>query len=200
MMKSNVVLVFFLIVMAVMVVAALMFPEQLQELLDRPSLYRHVLFAHIVAATLFFANAVIGILWEARSLASGRADVILHTYSTVAWLDAGFSSPLIVLTLISGITLSIVLDGMWQIGWLSLAFVLFVLSGVVWVVSDIPTQYRIRKLIAAVDPDARTLPEELLRLLRMRLWVSLAGVLPIVAVFVLMVYKPGILPIGRWFG
>ena len=200
MMKSNVVLVFFLVVMAVMIVVALVFPAQLQEFLNRPSLYRHVLFAHIVAAALFFANAVIGILWEARSLASGRADIVLHTYNTVAWLDAGFSSPLIVLTLISGIILSIVLGGMWQIGWLSLAFLLFLLSGVVWVVSDIPTQYRIKKLIAAVDPDAQTLPEELMRLIRMRLWISIAGVLPIVVVFVLMVYKPEIVPIGRWFG
>jgi hypothetical protein len=33
----------------------------------------------------------------------------------------------------------------------------------------------------------------------MRLWVSLAGVLPLVIVFALMVYKPEILPVGRWF-
>jgi uncharacterized membrane protein len=200
MMKSKAVLVFFLAVMTGMVVVALAFPAELQELLNRPSLYRHLLFAHIVATALFFANAVVGILWEARALASGRAHIVLHTYDTVAWLDAGFSSPLIVLALISGIMLSIALGGMWQIGWLSLAFLLFVLSGVVWVVSDIPTQYRIKKLIAAVDPDAERLPEELMRLLRMRLWISIAGVLPLVMVFVLMVYKPEIVPLSRWFG
>lgn len=191
-MKTNVVLIFFLVLMTVMIVLALTFPEQIERLLDRPSLYRHVLFAHMISVALFFANAVIGILWEARSLTSGRAPIILHTYDTVAWLDARFSSPLIILSLISGIMLTIILGGMREIGWLSLAFLLFVLSGVVWVAGDIPTQYKIKKLFANVDPDAESLPEALMRLLRMRLWISMAGVVPLIAVFILMAYKPAI--------
>jgi uncharacterized membrane protein len=199
-MKTKRVLIFFLAIMVVMVFLALLLPEQLKGLLNRPSLYRHVLFAHIVAVTLFFANGVIGILWESRSLASGRADAILHTYNTVAWLDARFSSPMIVISLIAGIMLSIMLGDIWQIGWLSLAFLLFVFSGLVWVAGDIPTQYKIKQLITDVDPGAQNLPEELMRLLKMRLWISIAGVVPLVAVFVLMVYKPEIVPVAQWFG
>ena len=198
--KTKRVLVFFLLIMLGMVVFALVFPDRVEELLDRPSLYRHVLFVHIVAATLFFANAVIGILWEYRSLASRRPAVILYTYDTVAWLDARFSSPMIVITVIAGIMMSTILGDMWQIGWLSLAFLLFVVSGVVWVGVDIPTQYRIKKLIAEVDPGAEALPRELMRLLTLRLWISMAGVIPLVAVFVLMVYKPEITPVAQWFG
>ncbi|TVR55634.1 MAG: DUF2269 family protein, partial [Spirochaetaceae bacterium] len=152
--KTKRVLVFFLVVMVGMILFALLFPDHLKELLDRPSLYRHVLFVHVVSATLFFANAVIGILWEYRSLASGRPEAILHTYGTVTWLDARFSSPMIVVTVVAGIMLSVILGDLWQIGWLSLAFLLFIFSGLVWVVSDIPTQYRIKKLIADVDPGA----------------------------------------------
>lgn len=199
-MKSRRILLIYLAVMAGMVVLAVAFPERLTAFLNRPSLYRHVLFIHILAVTLFFANAVIGVLWEWRSLASGRAEAILHTYDTVTWLDARFSSPLIVLSLISGITLTVILGDIWQIGWLSLAFILFLLSGAVWIASDIPTQYRIKRLIAEVDPAAKTLPTELLRLLKMRLWISIAGVLPLLAVFALMVYKPLIVPVAGWFG
>jgi uncharacterized membrane protein len=199
-MTTKRVLMVFLGIMAAMIVLALIFPERLMAFLDRPELYRHVLFAHIVVVTLFFANGVIGILWESRSLVSGRADAILHTYNTVAWLDARFSSPLIVLSVISGITLSVILGGFRQTGWLSLSFLLFIFSGLVWVAGDIPTQYRIKKLIAAVDPDAPTLPDELMRLLGMRLWISIAGVVPLVVVFALMVYKPEILPVNGWFG
>ena len=199
-MKTKKVLIFFLAIMVGMVIFAILFPDQLEVILNRPSLYPHILFAHIVAVTLFFANAVIGILWESRSLASGRADAILHTYNTVTWLDARFSSPLIVISLISGIMLSIILGGMWQIGWLSLAFLLFIFSGLVWVVSDIPTQYKIKKLITDVDPGAQVVPGELMRLLKMRLWISIAGVVPLLAVFVLMVYKPEIVPAVQWFG
>jgi len=199
-MKSKRVLVIFLSIMAAMIVLAVVFSDQLTALLDRPSLYRHALFTHIVAVTLFFANAVIGILWESRSLTEGRAGVILHTYNTVTWLDARFSSPLIVVSLISGIMLSIMMGDMWQIGWLSLAFLLFLFSGLVWVASDIPTQYKIKKLLAEVDPDQQTLPGELMRILRIRIWISMAGVAPLLAVFVLMVYKPEITPVAQWFG
>jgi uncharacterized membrane protein len=199
-MKTKRILVVFLVLMAGMIVFAVAFPDQLKALLDRPAMYRHVLFVHIVAVTLFFANAVIGILWEHRSLATGQPSAILHTYNTVAWLDARFSSPLIVVSLISGIMLSIILGDIWQIGWLSLAFLLFLFSGVVWVVSDIPTQYKVKKLIAEVQPGDESLPDELMRILRMRLWISMAGVLPLIAVFVLMVYQPDIVPVGQWFG
>jgi uncharacterized membrane protein len=199
-MKTKKVLVVFLAIMVAMIVLAIVFPDQLEELLNRPSLYPHVLFVHVVAVTLFFANAVIGILWESRSLASGRAGAIVHTYNTVAWLDARFSSPLIVISLIAGIMLSVMLGNFWQTGWLSLSFLLFLFSGLVWVVSDIPTQYKIKKLIADVDPAAQSIPEGLMRLLKMRLWTSIAGVVPLVVVFVLMVYRPEIVPVARWFG
>ena len=199
-MNTKRVLMFFLAIMVAMVILAFVFLDQLKELLDRPSLYQHVLFAHIVAVTLFFANAVIGILWESRGLASGRADAILHTYNTVTWLDARFSSPMIVISVIAGIILSIIVGDMWQIGWLSVSFLLFVFSGLVWVVSDIPTQYKIKKLITDVDPGAQTIPQELTRLLKMRLWISIAGVVPLIAVFILMVYKPEIVPVAQWFG
>jgi uncharacterized membrane protein len=199
-MKTKRVLVIFLSIMAAMIVLAVVFSDQLTALLDRPALYRHALFTHIVAVTLFFANAVIGILWESRSLTAGRAGVILHTYKTVTWLDARVSSPLIVVSLISGIMLSIMMGDMWQIGWLSLAFLLFLFSGLVWVASDIPTQYKIKKLLAEVDPDQQTLPGELMRILKIRMWISMAGVAPLLAVFVLMVYKPEIAPVAQWFG
>lgn len=199
-MKTKRVLVAFLTLMAGMIVLAIVFDDQIRTLLDRPWIYRHVLFVHVVSVSLFFANAVIGILWEHRSLAAGIPRAILHTYETVSWLDARFSSPLIVVSLVSGITLSMIIGDMWQIGWLSLSFLLFVFSGVVWVVSDIPTQYRIRRLLAEVDPTADSIPEELARILRIRLWISLAGVAPLLVVFALMIYKPEILPVARWFG
>ncbi|TVQ17935.1 MAG: DUF2269 family protein [Spirochaetaceae bacterium] len=198
-MKTKRVLVFFLVLMVGMVIFALVFPDQLRSLLNRPSLHRHVLFIHIVATTLFFANAVVGILWEHRSLASGRPVAILHTYETVTWLDARLSSPLIVVSVVAGIMLSTTYGDIWQVGWLSIAFLLFIFSGLVWVGSDIPTQYRVKRLIADADPLAPELPQELMRLLRLRLWVSIGGVSPLIIVFMLMVYKPDITPVAQWF-
>jgi len=198
-MKTKLVLFCFLGIMAGMIAFAIFFPAQLIALLNRPALYGHALFVHIAATTLFFANAVVGMLWERRSLASGRKDVILHTYATVAWLDARFSSPLIILSVIAGLALSFAMGNLWQIGWLSAGFVLFLLSGLFWVASDIPTQYKVKKLMAQLDPADRALPEELTRLLKLRWWIGLAGVAPLVIVFALMVYKPDIPAVASLF-
>jgi uncharacterized membrane protein len=198
-MKTKHILWLFLAAMAGLIVFAVFFRATFTALLDRPDAYRHALFVHVAAATLFFANAVTGMLWELRSLASGRKDVILHTYETVAFLDARFSSPLILLSLVSGLMLSVLMGDLWGIGWLSAGFVLFLLSGLFWVASDIPTQYRLKSLMAKLDPADSALPEELIRLLRLRWWISLAGVLPLAVAFALMVYKPDIPAPAAWF-
>jgi uncharacterized membrane protein len=191
-MKTKHVLTGLLALMAAMIAFAIFFRADFIALLNQPALYDHALFIHIAAATLFFANAVVGMLWERRSLVSGSKDVILHTYATVAWLDARFSSPLIILSVITGLSLSFMMGDLWQIGWLSAGFVLFMLSGLFWVASDIPTQYKVKQLIARLDPADQALPAELTRLLHLRWWISLAGVAPLVIVFALMVYKPDI--------
>ncbi|MBN1242364.1 MAG: DUF2269 family protein [Spirochaetales bacterium] len=199
-MKTKHVLALFLALMAALVAFALCFRETFLALLDRPELRGHARFVHIAATTLFFANAALGMVWEARSLASGRKETILHTYDTVAWLDARFSSPLIVLSLVSGLMLAVASGDLWHIGWLSNAFVLFLLSGVIWVASDIPTQGKVRRLTAAArESDDEALPAELFHILKLRLWIGLAGVLPLVAVLVLMVYRPDIRAVAAWF-
>lgn len=197
-MKTKYVLIGFLAIMAGMIVVAIVFQEAFMALLGHPAIYSHARFLHIAAVTLFFSNAVVGILWEQRSLASGSKEVILHTYSTVAFLDSRFSSPLIILSLLGGLSLSFNIGELWQIGWLSVSFILFIFSGVFWIISDIPTQYKIKQLISSLKPGDQTLPDELMRLLKLRLWISMAGVIPLVIVFILMVYKPEITAVANW--
>jgi uncharacterized membrane protein len=198
-MKTKYVLFCLLAIMAGMIVFAIFFQAQFIALLNRPALYGHALFVHIAAATLFLANAVTGMLWEKRGLASGRKDIILHTYATVAWLDARFSSPLVILSVIGGLSLGFTKGDLWRIAWLSVGFVLFMLSGIFWVASDIPTQYKVKKLMAQLDPADQALPEELTRLLKLRFWIGLADVVPLAIVFALMVYKPAIPAVASLF-
>ncbi len=198
-MKTKYVLIAFLALMAGMIGFAIFFKAQFIALLNRPALYGHALFVHIASTTLFFANAALGMLWEHRSLKSGSKELILHTYDTVAWLDARFSSPLIVLSVVSGLSLSFMMGDLWSIGWLAAGFILFLLSGALWVLSDIPTQYKLKKLMAALDPADPALPQELIRLLKLRWLIGLAGVIPLVVVFILMVYKPDLPAVGLLF-
>ena len=198
-MKTRFVLAGFLVIMVGMIGFAVFSRETFVALLRHPAVYGHARFVHIAAVTLFFANAVVGILWEQRSLASGNKEVILHTYNTVILFDAHLSSPLIILSVLGGLSLSFNIGELWQIGWLSVGFLLFLLSGLFWIVSDIPAQYKIRRLISRLNPGDSTLPDELTRLLRLRCWISMAGVVPLAIVFALMVYKPEITAVADWF-
>ncbi len=87
----------------------------------------------------------------------------------------------------------------WRIGWLSLGFLLFIFSGMIWIGSDIPTQYRVKKLMASLDPSDPALPKELIQLLKLRWRIGLAGVVPLIGVLALMVYKPEIPAPSLWF-
>jgi len=202
-MKNNLkikpILILFILIMAGMIGFAVFFQDAFIALLQHSALLSHARFLHIAAASLFFANAVVGILWERRSLASGSKEIFLHTYNTVTFLDSLFSSPLIILLLIGGLSLSFNIGDLWQIGWLSVSFLLFLLSGIIWIASDIPTQYKVKKLISQLKPEDQSIPEELIRLLKLRWWISIVGVLPLVVVFILMVYRPDITAVANWF-
>ena len=197
--KTKITMSAFLAIMAVMIGFAVFFQDAFVALLDNPALISHARFLHVTSISLFFANAVIGMMWERRSLDSGSKDIILHTYNTVTFLDSSFSSPMIILLLLGGISLSINLGNFWQIGWLSVSFLLFILSGVIWIVSDIPTQYKVKRLMSGLSQEDQHLPVELISLLRRRWWIGIAGVLPLVIVFILMVYKPDMKAVAYWF-
>lgn len=197
--KTKTILAVFLVVMVVMIGFAVFLQDVFVALLKNPVLLRHARFLHIAAITFFIANAVIGIIWERRSLDSGSKEIILHTYNTVMFLDAFFSSPMIILSLLGGLSLSFKLGELWQIGWLSVSFVLFLLSGIIWIASDIPTQYKVKRFMSRLNQEDQHLPVGLISLLKLRWWIGIAGVLPLVIVFVLMVYKPDIPAVANWF-
>ena len=196
---TKIILLLLLAVMAAMILGAVFFKEAFISLMQQPMLQNHARMMHIAAVTIFFANAVVGMIWERRSLATGNKEIILFTYNTVTLLDSLLSSPLIILSLIGGLSLSFRLGELMQIGWLSVSFLLFLFSGLVWVITDIPTQYKVKRLIASIRPEDRTLPSELIRIMKLRWWVGIAGVLPLVVAFFLMVYKPDMIAVAEWF-
>ena len=196
---TKIILLVLLAVMAAMILGAVFFRDAFVSLMLQPALQSHARMMHIAAATIFFANALVGMIWERRSLATGNQQIVLFTYNTVTTLDSLLSSPLIILSLIGGLSLSFRLGELMQIGWLSVSFLLFLLSGLVWVISDIPTQYKVKRLIAGIQPEDQTLPAELVRVMKLRWWIGIAGVLPLVVIFFLMVYKPDMLAVADWF-
>lgn len=196
---TKIILMLLLAVMAAMILGAVFFKEAFISLMQQPMIQNHARMMHIAAVTVFFANAVVGMIWERRSLATGNKEIVLFTYNMVTFLDTLLSSPLIILSLIGGLSLSFQLGELMQIGWLSVSFLLFLLSGLVWVITDIPTQYKVKRLIVSIQPEDQALPPELIRIMKLRWWIGIAGVLPIVVVFFLMVYKPDMTAVADLF-
>jgi len=197
--KAKFILIILWVIVVGVLLLAVLFKDFFTSLLPGLNLYRLTLLFHNISVSLFFANAVIGMMWESRSLASGSKEVLLHTYKTVTHLDSVFSTPLIVLTLISGLAMTYSRGSLWEVGWLSVSFLLFILSGVIWIASDIPTQYKVKRLLAELQNSKGGIPEELTRLLKLRWWIGILGVLPLVIVFFLMVYKPDVTAVAYWF-
>lgn len=184
--------------MAALVLVAVVAPHRFVSWLAQPGLYLHAKLVHILSVTLFFANVVIGTLWETRSLRSGEPQIIRHTYETVAWMDAFFTVPLILVAVLSGLSLGTLLGGVFSMGWLVVSLVIFGLSGVAWLALDIPSQYRVKSLMAAQPAGATSLGPELLGLLRFRRALNLITIAPLLVVFGLMVHKPEIAWLRPW--
>ena len=127
MVKTSKILKLSLVLMGGMIVVGLVFPRQFKDFFTKPEMHLYAKFFHIISVTLVFANAVIGTLWETRGLLSKRAEVIRYTYQTVTWMDSVFTAPLILIAVFSGILMATNLGGVWNVGWLSCAFVVFLL-------------------------------------------------------------------------
>lgn len=185
--------------MASMIVFGLIFPITFKSLFSHPEFHVYAKFLHVFSVTLVFANAVIGTLWETRGLLSKRAEIIRYTYQMVTWMDSVFTAPLVVVSVLSGILMATNLGGVWNVGWISVAFVIFLFSGLFWVALDIPTQYRVNRLFHQLNDNIEVLPSQITRLLWFRLGVNLFSLFPLVLVFFLMIFKPEIQPVSEWF-
>jgi uncharacterized membrane protein len=196
--RSKRLLLFYLAVMGLLLLAGLLWPDHFTAALARPQFYLHAKFVHVLFVTLLFGNAVIGTMWEIRSVMSGRTDIVRYTYATVSWLDAVFTAPLIIVSVVSGIMLATILGGVFRIGWVTVGFSLFLLTGLVWVLADIPNQYRLNRLLDASNGGAGGFSPELKVLLRRRMAVNAFGILPLLIVFYLMVHKPQMPKLTAW--
>jgi hypothetical protein len=82
--NSKTILTILLVIMAAMIIFAVISRDLFISVLRNATLLRHARFLHITASCLFFSNAMVGILWERKSLSSGNKEIIIHTYNTVA--------------------------------------------------------------------------------------------------------------------
>ena len=152
--------------------------------------YLWVKWLHILSSTLLFGTGI-GIAFFMR-LAHRRGNVaeIAGTARTVVVADACFTAPAVVMQLATGLWLTnrsgIGLSPLW----VRAALLLFCLVGACWL-PVLWLQMRARDLAAAAVLNNSSLPASYYRIMRWWFWFGWPAFFGVIAIFWLMVEKPG---------
>ena len=149
------------------------------------SLYLWIKLLHILSATVLFGTGLGTAFFMLKAYLSENDAAMAVTTRTVVMADWLFTTPAIVLQLLSGIWLTLYLNISMQSAWFNIVIGLFVFVGACWI-PVVWIQIRIRDLIAAGEPrdSYRTL---------MRCWLALGvpAFSSVIVIFYLMVFKVG---------
>ena len=154
------------------------------------SLYLGIKLLHVVSATILFGTGLGTAFFMFQAYRGGNDEAMKSTTQTVVLADWLFTTPAVVVQIVSGVWLTQRLGIPFTSAWFVAVIALFCLVGACWL-PVVWIQIRIRELFregAGID-ECRTL---------MRVWIAL-GVPAFTAVLILfwlMVFKPGM---GRFF-
>ncbi|MBI3774501.1 MAG: DUF2269 domain-containing protein [Gammaproteobacteria bacterium] len=144
---------------------------------------------HILGACLFLGNIIVSAFWKVLADRTGNYSVIRFATRLVNITDTVFTGLGATLLLVTGHVLAGNYGGIYSNGWILWSYVLFGISGAIWVAVLVPIQFKQAQILRVSTIEE--IPKEYHRLAR--LW-SLAGTLatlfPLPAVY-LMVSRGG---------
>ncbi|WAC62871.1 DUF2269 domain-containing protein [Pseudoxanthomonas sp. SL93] len=152
--------------------------------------YLWVKWVHILASTLLFGTGL-GIaffMWLAHL--RGDARVIASTARTVVIADTCFTAPAVAMQLGTGLWLTHLLGLPLDVFWLKSALLLFFVVGACWL-PVLWLQIRARDLAVQAVATAQPLPPAYYRAMRWWFWLGWPAFISVIAIFWLMVMKPG---------
>jgi uncharacterized membrane protein len=145
---------------------------------------------HVIGAILMVGNIMVTAVWKILADRTNNPQVIAFAQRLVTLTDFMFTLPGAVLLITSGDYIAYVLmSDSWSITWIFWGRILFITSGLIWLLILVPVQIKQRKLVRSFA-NGNEIPAQYWHL--NRIWVtagSLAVILPLIAV-VLMIIKP----------
>ena len=145
---------------------------------------------HVVGVILFVGNLLVTGVWKVLADRTRDGRVIAFAQRLVTVTDASFTGAGAVIVLLTGLLMVVPYEiDFWNVPWLLWGLVLFLASGLLWVLVLVPVQMKQARL-ARTFADGGEIPEDYWRLAR--LWAvcgTVAMLLPLINVL-LMVYKP----------
>ncbi|MGE0208260.1 MAG: DUF2269 family protein [Lysobacteraceae bacterium] len=145
---------------------------------------------HILSSTVLFGTGLGTAFFQWMAYRRGEVAAIAVTARHVVLADWLFTTPAIIVQPLTGFWLLHLMGLSWDASWIRLSLGLYALAGACWL-PVVWIQYRLRALAEAADAAGAPLPPSYHRLMRLWFalgWPAFAG---LVAVFWLMVAKPG---------
>lgn len=149
-----------------------------------------LLFFHLVGVVLLLGNSFTVTLWKIRADYSKDLRLAFQTAKHIMIADYIFTLPSIALILISGHLLAAKAGySVFEWNWLGLAYGLFVLSGVIWMVALLPAQIKMIKQ-GKISCERGAMTKEFNRASRAWNFYGILATLTPIAAMVLMVWRP----------
>ena len=154
------------------------------------TLYFFIKLVHIVSATVFLGTGVGTAFFMLTAWLSGDTAAIRVTSRHVVLADWIFTTPAVILQLATGLWLTSFLGISYASAWAVAALAMFALVAACWL-PVVWIQIRLSRLIGATAA-GEALPRQFFAL--MRIWIALGipAFLLTLALFWLMVFKPGV--------
>jgi uncharacterized membrane protein len=154
-------------------------------------MYLFVKLLHVAAVIIFLGNITTGLFWHAHAARTRDPRLLAHTLDGIIRSDRLFTVPSVVIVVVTGIAAAIFGNfPILRTGWILWALVLFVVSGLIFMIRVAPIQRQLRTL-AEAGAQSGTFEYARYHALAVRweAWGTAALLTP-VAALALMVMKP----------
>lgn len=149
------------------------------------NLYLYLKLVHIISATVLFGTGMGTAFFMLKAYLSGNDEAFRVTSKNVVTADWLFTTPAVVVQLVTGIWLTQVLGISFESIWFSAVIALYVLVGACWI-PVVWIQIRVRNLLAQ---GARH--DEVQKLMRVWIALGIPAFSAVIVIFYLMISKSG---------
>jgi len=156
-------------------------------------MYLFMKLLHVIAVIAFLGNITTGLFWHRHAARTRDPKLLAHTMDGIIRSDRVFTIPGVVVIIAAGFAAAIY--GGYPIlrtGWILWTLILFIVSGLIFMIRVVPLQRQLRALAeAAVQSGAFDYARYHALAVRWEIWGGLSLLTP-VAGLVLMVLKPAL--------
>jgi uncharacterized membrane protein len=157
--------------------------------MDLMTLYPLLEFIHILSAAVLFGTGLGTAfhMWMAHR--SGNVGAIAVAARNTVKADFWFTTPAIILQLLTGLAMIKFVGFLWNSEWLIHSYILFAIAGAAWI-PVVKIQIEVAKMAEEAADQGKPLPEAYFR--KMKIWYRLGwpAFIAIIIIFYLMVFKP----------